>query len=115
MCQQTAFPQDDGWINVKTKYGAKGDGITDDTKAIRLAIKDADNIYQGFLFPTILFFLKGTYLVSDTLRYNNEFFSCCVTLQGEDKNSTIIRLKDNSVGYADATLPKPVTVLSKNA
>lgn len=106
--QQTVFPADAGWVNVKTKYGAKGDGITDDTQAIRQALLDKDNIYQGFIFPTVLFFPKGTYLVSDTLLYKNDFYSCCVTLQGEDKNQTIIKLKDNAAGYSNPEIPKPV-------
>ncbi len=55
------------FVNVK-EYGAKGDGVTDDTAAINLAMLQKGTIY----FP------PGTYLISDTLklykRLNNSLF-----------------------------------------
>lgn len=47
------------WINVRD-YGAKGDGKTDDTQAIRRAMAAGDNVY----FPT------GWYIVSETIKMN---------------------------------------------
>ena len=45
------------YVNVE-KYGAKGDGVTDDTQAIRLALQSGNNIT----------FKKGkTYLISDLI------------------------------------------------
>ncbi|KAG8946692.1 hypothetical protein FRC04_011470 [Tulasnella sp. 424] len=53
--------------NVKD-YGAKGDGVTDDTAAINKAISDQNRCGQGCasstLSPGIIFFPSGTYLVS---------------------------------------------------
>ena len=57
---QNDIPQLPGmetWINVRN-FGAKGDGQTDDTEAIRRAIVAGDNIY----FPT------GWYIVSETVK-----------------------------------------------
>jgi len=45
------------WVSV-LDFGAKGDGVSDDTEAIEKAIESADNIY----FPT------GWYMVSNTLK-----------------------------------------------
>lgn len=51
-------------INVKD-YGAKGDGNTDDTTAIKNAISEAMLKYTSVFFPT------GTYIISDTISINN--------------------------------------------
>ncbi|KAL8305540.1 hypothetical protein RB600_008430 [Gaeumannomyces tritici] len=56
--------------NVKD-YGAKGDGVTDDTKAIRRAIEDGkmcgDGCYSSTKHGAIIYFPSGTYLVSSTI------------------------------------------------
>ena len=77
-------------------FGAKANGIDDDTEAIRKASKcNADTLY----FP------KGIYVINipnglDKSVANNFFYSIPYTIIGEDKNSTIIRLgKEN--GDAD--------------
>lgn len=51
------LPSMDTWVSV-LDYGAKGDGTTDDTKAIQQAIDENDNVY----FPT------GWYIVSETIK-----------------------------------------------
>ena len=59
---QNDIPQLPGmetWINVRD-YGAKGDGQTDDTQAIRRAMAAGDNVY----FPT------GWYIVTETIKMN---------------------------------------------
>ncbi len=86
-------------------YGAKGDGTTDDTAAIMAALKDGRDIDQDYYGrPKALFFPTGTYLVSDTI----EWRGCCVTLQGQGSNSSIIRLKDGAAGFGATGGPKPV-------
>lgn len=59
------------WLNVKD-YGAKGDGITDDTEAIKLALSKGDNLY----FPV------GVYVISEKIDLNK---STCM------KGSTCMR------------------------
>ncbi|KAG8893292.1 hypothetical protein FRB99_002073, partial [Tulasnella sp. 403] len=56
--------------NVKD-YGAKGDGVTDDTAAINRAISDQKRCGQGCpsstRSPALIFFPSGTYLVSQPI------------------------------------------------
>jgi hypothetical protein len=51
------LPEMGTWVNLKT-LGAKGDGVTDDTKAIKAAIDQYPNIYVP----------QGSYRVSETLK-----------------------------------------------
>src|ERR1700680_3010197 len=57
------YPADSGVINVKD-YGAKGDGVTDDTLAIQTAI--SQNLTE-ISNDHIIYFPNGTYLVSNRL------------------------------------------------
>ncbi len=95
-------------------YGAKGDGVTDDTAAIQRALDEGRRDGAGNpLFPRpdelngrpkALFFPAGTYLVSGTL----DWFGCCMTLQGAGSSSTVFRLKPGAAGFTDPQNPKPV-------
>ncbi|CAG8905451.1 unnamed protein product [Penicillium egyptiacum] len=66
------------WRNVKD-YGAVGDGVTDDTEAINLAISDGGrcgpDCGPSTIYPATVWFPKGTYLVSSPIiqYYNTEF------------------------------------------
>jgi Pectate lyase superfamily protein/Fibronectin type III domain len=102
-----------GLYNVKD-YGAKGDGVTDDTAAIMATFKAIDDI--PFSRPnadnSMVYLPNGTYLVSDTI-----FFRQYRALQGQSQDQTIVRLKDNAPGYgADAASSKAVirTLYSNN-
>jgi hypothetical protein len=68
---------DDLSINVK-KYGAKGDGVTNDTIAIQSAIDTGRNVY----FPA------GNYIVSDTLYIKNHG----QILKGENQSTAKITM-----------------------
>lgn len=66
------------WRNVKD-YGAGGDGITDDTAAINNAISDGGrcgaNCGSSTIYPAVVYFPPGTYLVSSSIiqYYNTQF------------------------------------------
>ena len=101
-----SFPT--GFMPSVKKYGAVGDGVTDDTSAIQSALSDgrtdASADYYGV--PKALYFPPGVYLVHDTLKW----VGCCVTLQGSGTTATVIRLAPGSVGFTDKLLPKPLIV-----
>ncbi|PTX97545.1 hypothetical protein DB346_21380 [Verrucomicrobia bacterium LW23] len=89
-------PDDSGWINVKT-LGAMGDGITDDTAALRKFRPENPHAGATFYFP------NGTYLLSDTLYLGNKR----IVLQGESRDGVVIKLKAGSAGFQDRGKPKP--------
>lgn len=65
------------WRNVKD-YGAKGDGVTDDTAAIQKAMTDGGrcgaNCGASTIHPATLYFPSGSYLISSSIimYYNTE-------------------------------------------
>jgi len=103
--ENIVFPADSGIVDVKAKYGAKGDGVTDDTQAIQKAIDEVKGI------PDALFFPNGTYLISDSVGiFNGKAHSRdrFLTYQGQSEAGTVIRLKDSSPGFDDPAKPKIV-------
>ncbi len=103
---QTYFPSANlSWKNLKTDYGAVGDGITDDTEAFRAAVKTYLNPYNSAI---AIFIPNGTYLVSDSIRFLEGYYDCCLTLQGEDRDRTVIQLKDNAPGFQDPENPRAI-------
>jgi hypothetical protein len=101
---EVRFPADAGMINVKTQFGAKGDGHSDDTAAIRAAIEGPG------VQVRVLYFPKGTYIVSDTLNWlrADKTWRSALAFQGENERGTVIRLKDKAPGYQDPGAPKAV-------
>ena len=87
------LPADANVANVRD-YGAKGDGVTDDTAAIQQALNTNRFVYLP----------QGIYLVSATLQTKPKK----MFLQGEDRTRTVIRLKNNAAGFTDPAVPKPV-------
>lgn len=60
------YPSNSGFYNVK-KYGAKGDGSTDDTSSIRAAMSEAFRDRRNGGTNATVYFPSGTYIVTDTL------------------------------------------------
>ncbi len=93
------YPSDAGIANVKD-YGAKGDGVTDDTAAIQRALNE--NIGGTTYLP------EGTYLVSGRIEWPEKSHYPSMVLQGRNTFKTIIRLKDNCDGYQNPRSPRAV-------
>lgn len=106
------LPADAGVVNVRDpQYGAKGDGVTDDTAAIRKAIA-AGSQHSRYSTPAFVYFPAGTYLISGPLESRGEEFGWSggwrsgMLLLGEDRGRTVIKLKDRAEGYGDAAKPR---------
>ncbi len=101
------LPSDGNIINVKTDFGAKGDGKTDDSEAIREAIRSVIGP-QSRYNPKFIYFPKGTYLVTDCIeaRMPNEKgwskgWQSGMLLWGESREETVIKLADKAKGFGN--------------
>ncbi len=82
-----------GVVNVKD-WGAKGDGVTDDTAALRKCIDANKRWFKVIYFPI------GTYIVSDTLTYGpDKGLAKFTVVQGESRTKSILKLRDNAPGF----------------
>lgn len=104
-------PPGDNVANVRTE-GARGDGVTDDTAALK-AIFEAG---PGRNHPTHgparrIYVPDGTYLVSDTLNVGDKR----KFIIGETRDGTVIRLRDNAPGFQDPENPRPVIHFGQGA
>ncbi len=75
------------WKNVKTDFGAMGDGITNDAPAINAALLAMKNPATDSF--SVLYFPAGIYLINDSL-YNPGNGYDGMTIIGEDPATTII-------------------------
>ena len=96
----TTFAQEEfngplpGWANIKTRFGATGDGIHDDTKAIQKALDSLTqpliNFNTGQTAFMVIYLPAGTYIISSTLVLKGKIG---VSFIGESPASTIIKWK----------------------
>lgn len=111
----------DDFANVRD-YGAKGDGVTDDTDAINRALFD---IYCRDNNPQVrrtLYFPAGTYTVSDIIKiptYANlrgDGLNCTIILAQDDNVGCVARTADSkqqtetNIGNNGATIPKYISI-----
>ncbi len=101
------FPRDSRIVDVtQAPYFAAGDGITDDTEAINQALADHND------GQFIIFLPEGTYLISDSLKWggigDGEQATRYTILQGQSRESTIIKIADNSPRYNNGSAPRPL-------
>lgn len=86
-----------GWANVIRRFGAKADGITDDTRAIQMAIDSLSVKSTGFNTGSrayaVVYLPKGNYRISSTLRVKGKIGFMIV---GEDPELTKITWAGNS-------------------
>lgn len=86
------FPEIKLWANLKT-FGAKGDGVTDDTKAIQTAIDDNDVVYVP----------QGWYRVTETIKMKPK-----TALIGLNPIATQFIIEDNTEAFGSFGPPKAV-------
>jgi hypothetical protein len=106
---ERTFPDDSGMINVKTRYGAKGDGVTDDTAALQAAISRNVRNQNG----AILYFPSGIYLLSSPLIEKDlaGAWQSGLTFQGENQQHTILRLTNDNPTYQSSSRPQNVLTM----
>jgi hypothetical protein len=84
------------WANVKTRFGAKGDGKTDDTRALQRALDNLTVSIKSFNTGTdgyvVLYLPAGKYVISNTLVLRGKIG---VTIIGEDPASTALHWHGN--------------------
>src|SRR5262249_55673578 len=85
----TAFAQEEfvgpfpSWANVKSAYGAKGDGSADDTAALQNALNDLGTSGKA----DVLYLPAGTYRITSTLTLK---YKTGISVIGEDPSNTTI-------------------------
>lgn len=91
------------WSNLKTTFGAKGDGVTDDTAAVQAAL---DSLSASAGRSPALFVPAGTYLIKSTVTVAG---ASGISVIGQDPTTTILKwngegggtlLHINSVAYS---------------
>lgn len=105
------YPSGLFYRNLKTDYGAVGDGVHDDTAAFQAAAASSDSNYpeqQSYTLPKVVFVPPGTYLVRDTIKWGNGYYDCCLSFRGANQATTIIKLADSTASFGDKATPKPV-------
>jgi hypothetical protein len=97
---RVVFPPDPSVLNVKLDFGAKGDGVTDDTAALQAAIAASSNRGEDGS-TSVLYLPDGIYRVSRTLVVRA---GVGPWVYGESRDGVIIRLDDGVPADVTAVL-----------
>jgi hypothetical protein len=88
------------WLNVKTNFGAVGDGVTDDTIAFQYALNTLESASSH---ASVLYIPAGKYNISSRLDYispNCSTYCTGKSIIAESPTNTILRWQGGSTGSA---------------
>ncbi|MCS7187220.1 MAG: glycosyl hydrolase family 28-related protein [Armatimonadota bacterium] len=90
LCVSEHFGPFKSWLDVKRDFGAKGDGVADDTEALQRAL---DAIRPESPKATVVFIPAGTYRITKTLQLVRQAHaeSQHIIIVGEHPDKTVIR------------------------
>jgi hypothetical protein len=92
------------WLNVKTDFGAVGDGVADDTLAFQYALNALESPSSH---ASILYIPAGTYKITSGLDYvstNCSTYCTGKSIIGESPTNTILKWEGDATGSAMVTL-----------
>ena len=100
--ESQSYPAASQIKNIKTDFGAKGDGTTDDTAAFQAAVSVRDRH---------IFIPNGKYVLRDQVRWpantaTNPSAGQNILLIGESRNGVILQLENARAGFVTASTPK---------
>ena len=98
--ERCVFPEDPSVLDVQRDFGAKGDGLADDTAALQAGLAASSNRGQEG-GTKILFLPNGTYRVTSNLVVNARVGPW---VYGESREGVVIRLADGVATNVTAVL-----------
>ncbi len=112
------FPADAGIVNVRD-FGARGDGIADDTAAIQEAIRKV--LRGSYRNPNFVYFPNGTYRITGPLRARvndepdgkggwSDGWRSGMVLVGQSRDGTIVKLSDNTPRFDNKDKPLAMVI-----
>lgn len=90
------YPAEAAVVSIRD-FGAKGDGVTDDTEPFRRAVALGTDDQRFVYIP------NGTYLLSDTIGWSRRR-----TMMGHSRDRVVLKLKDRTPAFSDPRKPKPL-------
>lgn len=84
-------------------FGAKGDGVTDDTAAIQRAVDETKGSNRLLYFPNGIYLVSNSVGISNGKPHSKDRF---LSWQGQSRDGTIVKLKITALDSVIRTSPR---------